>query len=323
MNLIDLLFNLGLIIFLFIFLFFFSFFNLNSVFKFFILDIIKGTQSERCLLRILVINKFDHHLDILRWTLVGRKFTVSINHDFRNVVKHLMIGLELFRGSWVVGKFDHHLDILRWTLVGRKFTVSINHDFRNVVKHLMIGLELFRGSWVVGIRFDYEFVTGLASLLTLCKQMKGSWIKVLKESGLTIQVTMSLLDVGNVIQVKLLLKCIIKRWESNFFNHSVLRVGTIATNWVLSLFKDLLFQLFTTLKLSLRTFGLLATSWRCLSKVDITQWRAGTLTSTRSRTILVDFEMVKQTVIRFSLNSGSNDLAAAWLGSIILTQEID
>lgn len=80
----------------------FHFFNLDSIFKCFIINIIEGAQCDHSLLRVLIVYEFDHHFNVLSRTLVRSVFARSVDHYFGDIVYHLMIRLQLFWRSWVV-----------------------------------------------------------------------------------------------------------------------------------------------------------------------------------------------------------------------------
>jgi len=79
---------------------------------------------------------------------------------------------------------------------------------------LEITLHLFIGGWV-DIGLDDDLAAFFASLFTLGKQLERSRVEILDYSGLLIDVSESLLDICDSIQIKFHLECFIKGWEGN------------------------------------------------------------------------------------------------------------
>jgi len=104
-------------------------------------------------------------------------------------------------GLLVVDEFKHHFYFLKLAFVRSEFSSPIDHYFRHKVDHLEIRFHLLIRSWI-DIWLDNELLAIFASLFPLREKMEWGWIKLFKISGLAVQISKSLVDVGRVIEIE-------------------------------------------------------------------------------------------------------------------------
>ena len=66
---------------------------------------------------VFIINKLQHHFNILTHSLVGGVFACSINHALGDIVNHLEVGFHFLVGGWVDVGLDYKLVAVLATLL--------------------------------------------------------------------------------------------------------------------------------------------------------------------------------------------------------------